>query len=145
MPLNDAVNEGASNYNSESESMMEKEEKDASAKHETLRDTLNHVILAQQSALEILTNLCCDDSNYEDCSETDDDEDDMNGNLNKAVFLLILLFIYSEKATQFCEISTIDLSYVVTVKSTVEILQNFVVFSEYMNFKLNKAVFLLIL
>jgi len=79
MPLNDAVNEGASNYNSESESMMEKEDKDASTKHETLRDTLNHVILAQQSALEILTNLCCDDSNYEDCSETDDDEDDMNG------------------------------------------------------------------
>ena len=28
----------------------------------------------------------------------------------------------------------IDLSYVVPVKSTVEILQNFVVFSEYMNF-----------
>ena len=92
MPLNDAVNEGASNYNSESESMMEKEEKDASTKHETLRDTLNHVILAQQSALEILTNLCCDDSNYEDCSETDDDEDDLNGKLNKAVFLLILSF-----------------------------------------------------
>ena len=82
MPLNDAVNEGASNYNSESESMMEKEDKDASTKHETLRDTLNHVILAQQSALEILTNLCCDDSNYEDCSETDDDEDDMNGKVH---------------------------------------------------------------
>ena len=38
-------------------------------------------------------------------------------------------------ATKFCEISTVDLSYVVTVKSTVEILQNFVAFSEYMNFK----------
>ena len=25
-------------------------------------------------------------------------------------------FIYSEKATKFCEISTLDLSYVVTVK-----------------------------
>ena len=46
-----------------------------------------------------------------------------------------LKFIYSEKATNFCEISTIDLSYVVTVKSTVEISQNLVVFSEYMNFK----------
>ena len=46
-----------------------------------------------------------------------------------------LKFIYSEKATKFWEISTIDLSYVVTVKSTVEILQNFVAFSEYMNFK----------
>ena len=34
----------------------------------------------------------------------------------------------------FCEISTVDLSYV-TVKSTVEISQNSVAFSEYMNFK----------
>ena len=47
---------------------------------------------------------------------------------------LILNFIYSEKATKFCEISAVDLSYVVMVKSTVEILQNFVAFSEYMNF-----------
>ena len=31
-------------------------------------------------------------------------------------------------------ISTIDLSYVVTVKYTMEIFQNFVAFSEYMNF-----------
>ena len=43
--------------------------------------------------------------------------------------------MYSEKATKFCEISTLDLSYVVTVKFTVEILQSFVAFSEYMNFK----------
>ena len=42
-------------------------------------------------------------------------------------------FIYSEKATIFCKISTVDLSYVVMVKSTVEISQNFVTFSEYMN------------
>ena len=40
-------------------------------------------------------------------------------------------FMYSEKATNFWEMSTVDLSY---VKSTVEILQNFVAFSEYMNF-----------
>ena len=40
----------------------------------------------------------------------------------------------AEKATKVCEISTIDLSYVVTVKSTVEISQNFVSFSEYKNF-----------
>ena len=45
-----------------------------------------------------------------------------------------LKFIYSEKATNFCEISTVDLSYVVMVKSTVEISQNFVAFLEYMNF-----------
>ena len=43
-------------------------------------------------------------------------------------------FIYSEKATKVCEICTVDLSYVVRVESTVEILQNFVAFSEYMNF-----------
>ena len=45
--------------------------------------------------------------------------------------LRVVKFIYSEKATKFCEISTVDLSYVVTVKSTVEISQNFVAFSEY--------------
>ena len=44
-------------------------------------------------------------------------------------------FIYSEKATKFCEIFTLLLSYVVPVKSKVKILQNFVAFSEYMNFK----------
>ena len=47
-----------------------------------------------------------------------------------------LQFIYSEKVTKFCETSTIDLSYVVIVNSTtVETSQNFVAFSEYMNFK----------
>ena len=47
----------------------------------------------------------------------------------------MLKFIYSEKVTKLCEISNVDLSYVVTVKSTVEISQNCVAFSEYMNFK----------
>ena len=42
--------------------------------------------------------------------------------------------MYSEKATKFCEITTLLLSYKVPVKSKVEILQNFVAFSEYMNF-----------
>ena len=42
----------------------------------------------------------------------------------------LLKFIYSEKATNFCEISTLDLPYVVTVKSTVENSQNFMAFSE---------------
>ena len=45
------------------------------------------------------------------------------------------MYTYSKKATKFGEIFTLDLSYVVTVKSTVEILQTFVAFSEYMNFK----------
>ena len=48
--------------------------------------------------------------------------------------LVVIKFIYSEKATKFCEISTLILSYVVQVKSKVEISQNFVAFSEYMNF-----------
>ena len=44
-----------------------------------------------------------------------------------------LKFKYSEKATIFCKISTIDLSYVATVKSKVEILKNVEAFSEHMN------------
>ena len=52
-------------------------------------------------------------------------------------FINRLKFIYSEKATKFCEIFTLLLSYVVPVKSKVEILQNFVAFSEYMNFIMN--------
>ena len=43
-------------------------------------------------------------------------------------------FMYSEKATKFCEISTLDLTITTKDKSTVEISQNFVAFSEYMNF-----------
>ena len=45
-----------------------------------------------------------------------------------------LKFKYFEKATEFCKISTVDLSYVVIVKSTLEITQHFVAFSEFMNF-----------
>ena len=44
-------------------------------------------------------------------------------------------FIYSEKATKFCEISTVDLTVTTYDKFTLEILQKFVAFSEYMNFK----------
>ena len=46
----------------------------------------------------------------------------------------MLKFIYSEKAAKFCKISTIDLSYIVPVKFTVEVSKNFVAFSEYVNF-----------
>ena len=45
-----------------------------------------------------------------------------------------LNFIYSEKATKVCEILTLLLTTVNTVKSKRKILQNFVAFSEYMNF-----------
>ena len=46
----------------------------------------------------------------------------------------MIKFIYSEKATTFFEILTLLLTAVHTVKSKVEISQNFVAFSEYMNF-----------
>ena len=42
----------------------------------------------------------------------------------------LVKFIYSENATKVCEISTVDLSYIVPGKSTVEISQNVVAFSE---------------
>ena len=45
--------------------------------------------------------------------------------------------LYIKKATIFRKISTVDFSYVVMVKSTVEISQNFVAFSEYMIICLN--------
>ena len=47
---------------------------------------------------------------------------------------LALKFIYSEKATKFCKIFTLYLTVCIVVKFKVEILQNFVAFSEYMNF-----------
>ena len=46
----------------------------------------------------------------------------------------MIKFVYSEKATKFCEISTLLLSTVHTDKSKVEISKNFVAFSEYTNF-----------
>ena len=46
--------------------------------------------------------------------------------------VLIVKFIHSENATKFCKISTLLLSFVMPVKSKVEISQNFVAFSEYM-------------
>ena len=50
----------------------------------------------------------------------------------------LIKFIYSKKTANFCEISTVDLSYVATVKFTVEISQDFGAFSEYMNFMPNR-------
>ena len=47
-----------------------------------------------------------------------------------------LKFIYSEKAKFFCEISTLLLPGTTQDKSEVEILQNFVAFSEYINFNI---------
>ena len=59
-------------------------------------------------------------------------------NLNRSIVLWLVerlvKFIYSEKAT-FYEISTLYLTVCIVVKFKVEISQNFVAFSEYMNFK----------
>ena len=46
-------------------------------------------------------------------------------------------FIYSEKATKFCEIFPLLLTAVHTVKSKGKISQNCVAFSEYMNFTIS--------
>ena len=50
-------------------------------------------------------------------------------------YSLLVKFVYSEKATKFCEIFPLLLTTVHTVKSKRKISQNFVGFSEYMNFK----------
>ena len=47
---------------------------------------------------------------------------------------MLVKLIYSEKATKFCEISTVDLTVTTQDKSTVDISLKFVAFSEYMNF-----------
>ena len=47
---------------------------------------------------------------------------------------LLVKFVFSEKAAKFCEIFALLLTTVHTVKSKVKIFQNFVAFSEYMNF-----------
>ena len=56
------------------------------------------------------------------------------GPLHIEFFFSLLKFIYSEKATKFCEIFLLLLTAVHTVKSKGKISQNFVAFSEYMNF-----------
>ena len=48
--------------------------------------------------------------------------------------LSLIKFTYFEKTTKFSEIFTLLFSYVVPIKTKVKILQNFVAFSEYMNF-----------
>ena len=50
-------------------------------------------------------------------------------------FRYVSKFMYSETASKLCKISTLLLSVCTVDKSKVEILQNFVAFSEYTNFK----------
>ena len=57
-------------------------------------------------------------------------------------FIQIVFLEYNlEKAAKFCEISTLLLFTVHTDKSKVEIAQNFVAFSEYMNFNVLRILF----
>ena len=58
------------------------------------------------------------------------------GDYKEARGIKILKLIYSEKATKFCEIFPLLLTTVHTVKSKGKISQNFVAFSEYMNFNI---------
>jgi hypothetical protein len=58
--------------------------------------------------------------------------------MNQSLAVLLLKFIYSEKATKFCEIFPLLLTTVRYIQSKVgkgKISQNCVAFSEYMNFK----------
>ena len=56
---------------------------------------------------------------------------------NKKIYNVhVVKFIYSEKATKFCEIFPLLLTVCTVVKSKGKISQNFVAFSEYLNFKL---------
>ena len=66
-----------------------------------------------------------------------------NGDLiYKGRFFSKVKFIYSEKATKFCEICPLLLTVCTVVKSKGKISQNFVAFSEYMNFnKYNETYF----
>ena len=57
------------------------------------------------------------------------------------ISLQLSKFIYSEKAKNFCEIFPLLLTVCTAVKSKGKVLQNFVSFSEYMNFKNSKFLF----
>ena len=48
--------------------------------------------------------------------------------------MLFIKFIYSEKATKFCKTFPLHLTVNTVVKSKGKISQNFVAFSEYVNF-----------
>ena len=67
------------------------------------------------------------------CKQSRNPEDDAQVDVISST--VQVKFIYSEKATKFCEIFPLLLTAVHTVKSKGKILQNFVAFSEYMNSK----------
>ena len=58
----------------------------------------------------------------------------MTDNNSQCSIFMHVKFIYSEKSTKFCKIFTLLLIVCTVVKSKVKVSQNFVAFSEYMNF-----------
>ena len=75
---------------------------------------------------------------YKKCSPRDLCTMTLNVGDCETFWTYLVKFIYSEKATKFCEIFTLLLSHVVPVKSKVKISQNFVAFSEYVNFNIGE-------
>ena len=59
---------------------------------------------------------------------------DNGWNFENFLQFILLKFIYSEKATKFCDIFPLLLTLCTVVKRKGKISQNFVAFSEYMNF-----------
>ena len=69
-----------------------------------------------------------------DANKLSEKASSVNGRVILPYYIQTLKFIYSEKATKFCEIFPLLLTVSTEVKNKGKISQNFVAFSEYMNF-----------
>ena len=103
-------------------------------------DSNDEIRQEQMREMELLTtaqapNLSPNTSKNPLSVTNSDGQDDIGSDETGSNSSAQVKFIYSEKATKFCEISILNLTRVHAVKSKVEISQNFVAFSEYMNFK----------
>ena len=96
------------------------------------------------NSIEVTNSPPIKDENYEKtasllkviaASQTPNDSGEDKHTIVRALYMFSQLkFIYSEEATKFCEIFPLFLTTVHTVKSKGKISQNFVAFSENMNF-----------
>ena len=96
------------------------------------------------NSIEVTNSPPIKDENYEKtasllkviaASQTPNDSGEDKHTIVRALYMFSQLkFIYSKKATKFCEIFPLFLTTVHTVKSKGKISQNFVAFSQYMNF-----------
>ena len=84
-------------------------------------------ILVARGIREETLGCCRELLTYRSCS-------DVRPSQVENINLVRVKFIYSKKATKFCEISTLLLTGTTQDKSKVEFPQNFVAFSEYINF-----------